>query len=70
LIGELAEAKKKLKDETVPVSEKTFLKAKIPHLEAEIKEKKEKIRGLLEDDYCELDHHSQWYLMGASIASK
>jgi hypothetical protein len=70
LIGELADAKKKIKDESVPELEKTFLKASIPHLEAEIKEKKEKIRGLLEDEYAELDHHSEWYVMGESIAGR
>jgi hypothetical protein len=68
LIGELADAKKKIKDASVPESEKISLKASIPHLEAAIKEEKEKIRGLLKDEYAELDPHSQWYLMGESIA--
>lgn len=67
MIGELADAKKKIKDKSVPESEITFLKAAIPRLEDEIKEKKEKIRGLLDDQYGEIDHHSQWYLMGESI---
>jgi predicted RNase H-like nuclease (RuvC/YqgF family) len=67
LMEELADAKKKIKDEYVPETEITFLKATIPRLEAEIKEKKEIIRGLLEDPYYEIDHHSQWYLMGESV---
>jgi hypothetical protein len=67
LIAELADAKKKIKDESVPESEKTFLKATIPRLEAEIKEKKETICGLLDDQYGEIDHHSQWYLMGEKV---
>jgi hypothetical protein len=67
LIAELADAKKKIKDESVPESEKTFLKATIPRLEAEIKKKKETICGLLDDQYGEIDHHSQWYLMGEKV---
>lgn len=62
---ELVEAKKKLDDKSVTSDKKTFLKAQMPKLEAEIKIEKDEVLGLLEED--ELDPRGEFYLMAKKL---
>ena len=59
------EAKKKMDDKTVEADKKTFLKAQIPKMEAEIKEVKEKLASILESE--ELDPRGEYYLLAEKL---
>ena len=65
LIKEHTEAKNKLADNSVESDKKTFLKAQLPKLEAEIKEKKTFLASLLEEE--ELDPRGEWYILAQKI---
>jgi hypothetical protein len=60
-----AEAKKRMDDSSVEADKKTFLKAQIPKMEAEIKDIKEKLVNLLESD--ELDPRGEFYLLAQKL---
>lgn len=59
------EAKKKMDDKSVEADKKTFLKAQIPKMEAEIKEVKEKLASILESD--ELDPRGEYYILAEKL---
>ncbi len=59
------EAKKKMDDKSVEADKKTFLKAQIPKMEAEIKEVKEKLASILESE--ELDPRGEYYILAEKL---
>jgi hypothetical protein len=65
LTKELVEAKKKMDDKSIDKDKKTFLKAQMPKLEAEIKTEREAVLGLLDED--ELDPRGEFYLMAKKL---
>mmetsp|Transcript_82251 Transcript_82251/g.114188 ORF Transcript_82251/g.114188 Transcript_82251/m.114188 type:complete len:92 (+) Transcript_82251:100-375(+) len=65
LTKELNEAQKKMKDSSVEADKKTFLKAQIPKMEAEIKTYKTKVAELLESD--ELDPRGEFFLLAQKL---
>ena len=52
-------------DKSVEADKKTFLKAQIPKMEAEIKEVKEKLASILESE--ELDPRGEYYLLAEKL---
>ncbi len=65
LTKEHLEAKKKMDDKSVESDKKTFLKAQIPKMEAEIKEVREKLVSILESE--ELDPRGEYYLLAEKL---
>ena len=65
LTKEHTEAKKKMDDSSVEADKKTFLKAQIPKMEAEIKDIKEKLINILDSD--ELDPRGEFYLLAQKL---
>lgn len=65
LTKEHLEAKKKMDDKSVEADKKTFLKAQIPKMEAEIKEVKEKLVSILESE--ELDPRGEYYILAEKL---
>jgi len=65
LTKELAEAGKKMKDDSVDAQKKTFLKAQIPKMEKEVTELKKKVGDLLESE--ELDPRGEFYLLAQTL---
>lgn len=65
LTKEHLEAKKKMDDKSIEADKKTFLKAQIPKMEAEIKEVKEKLASILESE--ELDPRGEYYLLAEKL---
>jgi hypothetical protein len=65
LTKEHLEAKKKMDDKSVEADKKTFLKAQIPKMEAEIKEVKEKLASILESE--ELDPRGEYYILAEKL---
>ena len=59
------EAKKKMDDKSIESDKKTFLKAQIPKMEAEIKEVKAKLASILESE--ELDPRGEYYLLAEKL---
>ena len=55
-------------DPSVDSDKKTFLKAQLPKLEAEIKQKKEFVLGLLEEE--ELDPRGEWFVLAQKITKQ
>ena len=52
-------------DSSVEADKKTFLKAQIPKMEAEIKDIKEKLINILDSD--ELDPRGEFYLLAQKL---
>ena len=65
LTKEHAEAKKKMDDPSVESDKKTFLKAQIPKMEAEMKDVKEKLVNILDAD--ELDPRGEYFLLAEKL---
>ena len=65
LTKEYWEAKKKMDDKSVEADKKTFLKAQIPKMEAEMKDVKEKLSNILESE--ELDPRGEYYLLAEKL---
>ena len=65
LTKELGEAQKKMKDSSIEADKKTFLKAQIPKMEAEIKNYKTKVSELLESD--ELDPRGEFFILAQKL---
>mmetsp|Transcript_5692 Transcript_5692/g.8024 ORF Transcript_5692/g.8024 Transcript_5692/m.8024 type:complete len:93 (+) Transcript_5692:92-370(+) len=65
LTKELGEAQKKMKDGSIEADKKTFLKAQIPKMEAEIKKYKTTVSELLESD--ELDPRGEFFLLAQKL---
>jgi hypothetical protein len=59
------EAQKKLKDPSVESDKKTFLKAQIPKMEAEMKKLKASIGELLQEE--ELDPRGEYFVLAAKL---
>ena len=68
LTKELVEAKKKMDDKSITADKKTFLKAQMPKLEAEIKIEREEVLGLLDED--ELDPRGEFFVMAKKLTKK
>mmetsp|Transcript_121613 Transcript_121613/g.351050 ORF Transcript_121613/g.351050 Transcript_121613/m.351050 type:complete len:92 (-) Transcript_121613:52-327(-) len=65
LVKDHTEAKKKMDDKSVENDKKTFLKAQIPKMEAEIKDVKKKLADILESE--ELDPRGEYYLLAEKL---
>ncbi|KAG7368651.1 hypothetical protein IV203_031394 [Nitzschia inconspicua] len=65
LTKEHTEAQKKLKDPALESDKKTFLKAQLPKMEAEIKKLKESLTELLQED--ELDPRGEYFVMASKL---
>ena len=64
---ELAEANKKLKDDSVEADKKTFLKAQMPKMETEIGNLKKAITELLDED--ELDPRGEYFILAKKLVA-
>jgi hypothetical protein len=65
LTKEHAEAQRKLKDGSLESDKKTFLKAQLPKMEAQIKELKATLSELLDED--ELDPRGEFFVMAQKL---
>ena len=65
LTKEHSEAKKKMDDKSIEADKKTFLKAQIPKMEAEIKDVKEKLLNILDSE--ELDPRGEFFLLAEKL---
>mmetsp|Transcript_20605 Transcript_20605/g.48872 ORF Transcript_20605/g.48872 Transcript_20605/m.48872 type:complete len:92 (-) Transcript_20605:258-533(-) len=65
LTKEHTEAQKKLKDGKLESDKKTFLKAQLPKMEKQIKELKDTLSELLEED--ELDPRGEYFLLAEKL---
>ena len=65
LTKEHSEAKKKMEDKSIEADKKTFLKAQIPKMEAEIKDVKEKLLNILDSE--ELDPRGEFFLLAEKL---
>eukprot|EP00529_Nitzschia_sp_RCC80_P001443 CAMPEP_0113464880 /NCGR_PEP_ID=MMETSP0014_2-20120614/13438_1 /TAXON_ID=2857 /ORGANISM="Nitzschia sp." /LENGTH=94 /DNA_ID=CAMNT_0000356993 /DNA_START=212 /DNA_END=496 /DNA_ORIENTATION=- /assembly_acc=CAM_ASM_000159 len=65
LTKECTEAQKKLKDGKLESDKKTFLKAQLPKMEKQIKELKDTLSELLEED--ELDPRGEYFLLAEKL---
>ena len=64
---ELAEAGKKLKDDSIGADKKTFLKAQMPKMETEIGKLKKTIAELLDED--ELDPRGEFFVLAKKLVA-
>ena len=67
LTKELAEAGKKLKDDSIGADKKTFLKAQMPKMETEIGKLKKTIAELLDED--ELDPRGEFFVLAKKLVA-